>query len=351
MPDVGQGRATQGPRARRLRDLGRAAAGQAGRPAAARGRRGWSRPGCAGPRGSPGSTSPARASSTSPSTRPPRASWPGPSSRPATAYGRSEVNAGHRFNLEFVSANPTGPLHLGHVRWAAVGDALGRVLQATGAEVVREYYFNDAGVQIDRFALSLLAAAQGRADPRGRLRRRLHRRHRGAGRWRTTRPPSTGPRGVALAPVPPRGHGADVRRDPPVAGRLRRALRRLLQREGPARQGRAGRRAQAADRRRSRLRAGRRHLAAHHHVRRRQGPGPGQGRRRLDLLRRGLRLLPGQARARLRQGRDHARRRPPRLRRPLQGAGRRLRRRPRRQLRDPDRPAGQPLQGRPAAAA
>ena len=80
-------------------------------------------------------------------------------------YGRSDVNAGHRFNLEFVSANPTGPLHLGHVRWAAVGDALGRVLEASGAEVVREYYFNDAGVQIDRYALSLLAAAEGEPTP------------------------------------------------------------------------------------------------------------------------------------------------------------------------------------------
>jgi len=80
-------------------------------------------------------------------------------------YGRSDVNAGHRFNLEFVSANPTGPLHLGHVRWAAVGDALGRVLEASGAEVVREYYFNDAGVQIDRYALSLLAAAKGEPTP------------------------------------------------------------------------------------------------------------------------------------------------------------------------------------------
>ena len=81
------------------------------------------------------------------------------------AYGASQILAGHRFNLEFVSANPTGPLHLGHVRWAAVGDALARVLQHTGAEVVREYYFNDAGVQIDRFALSLLAAARGEPTP------------------------------------------------------------------------------------------------------------------------------------------------------------------------------------------
>jgi arginyl-tRNA synthetase len=80
-------------------------------------------------------------------------------------YGRTTTLAGHRFNLEFVSANPTGPLHLGHVRWAAVGDALARVLQASGAEVVREYYFNDAGVQIDRFAASLLAAAKGEPTP------------------------------------------------------------------------------------------------------------------------------------------------------------------------------------------
>jgi len=80
-------------------------------------------------------------------------------------YGGSGTSAGHRFNLEFVSANPTGPLHLGHVRWAAAGDALARILQFTGAEVVREYYFNDAGVQIDRFAASLLAAAQGKSTP------------------------------------------------------------------------------------------------------------------------------------------------------------------------------------------
>jgi arginyl-tRNA synthetase len=81
------------------------------------------------------------------------------------SYGSSHVSAGHRFNLEFVSANPTGPLHLGHVRWAAVGDALARILQLTGAEVTREYYFNDAGVQIDRFAGSLLAAARGKPTP------------------------------------------------------------------------------------------------------------------------------------------------------------------------------------------
>jgi arginyl-tRNA synthetase len=83
------------------------------------------------------------------------------------AYGRTTTMAGHRFNLEFISANPTGPLHLGHVRWAAVGDALGRVLEANGADVTKEYYFNDAGVQIDRYAQSLFAAAKGEPTPEG----------------------------------------------------------------------------------------------------------------------------------------------------------------------------------------
>ncbi len=80
-------------------------------------------------------------------------------------YGTATVLAGQRINLEFVSANPTGPIHIGGARWAAVGDALGRVLSAQGAEVVREYYFNDAGAQIDRFARSLLAAARGLPTP------------------------------------------------------------------------------------------------------------------------------------------------------------------------------------------
>ncbi|MBB3664112.1 MULTISPECIES: arginine--tRNA ligase [Prauserella salsuginis group] len=81
------------------------------------------------------------------------------------AFGRGDALAGRKINLEFVSANPTGPIHLGGTRWAAVGDALGRVLSAQGAEVTREYYFNDAGAQIDRFVNSLLAAAQGQPAP------------------------------------------------------------------------------------------------------------------------------------------------------------------------------------------
>ena len=81
------------------------------------------------------------------------------------AYGNGTGLAGQDVNLEFVSANPTGPVHLGSVRWAAVGDALVRLLRAQGAQVTAEYYFNDAGAQIDRFADSLLAAARHQPAP------------------------------------------------------------------------------------------------------------------------------------------------------------------------------------------
>jgi arginyl-tRNA synthetase len=83
-----------------------------------------------------------------------------------SAYGRSDVLAKQKINLEFVSANPTGPIHLGHTRWAAVGDALGRVLTAAGADVTREHYTNDAGVQMARFGDSVEAAAKGRPTPK-----------------------------------------------------------------------------------------------------------------------------------------------------------------------------------------
>ncbi len=82
-----------------------------------------------------------------------------------SSYGASDAFAGEKVNLEFVSANPTGPLHIGGVRWAAVGDALGRIFTMTGAQVTREYYFNDHGGQIDRFSRSLLASAQGEPPP------------------------------------------------------------------------------------------------------------------------------------------------------------------------------------------
>lgn len=80
-------------------------------------------------------------------------------------YGRSQTLAGQRFNVEFISANPTGPLHLGHTRWAAVGDAIAAVLDAAGADVDREFYINDRGVQMDLFGASLKAAAHGEPPP------------------------------------------------------------------------------------------------------------------------------------------------------------------------------------------
>jgi len=81
------------------------------------------------------------------------------------AFGRGQALVGQNLNLEFVSANPTGPVHIGAVRWAAVGDAVARLLQASGAQVSREYYFNDAGSQIERFALTLREVANGRPVP------------------------------------------------------------------------------------------------------------------------------------------------------------------------------------------
>ena len=81
------------------------------------------------------------------------------------AFGAVTILHGKKINLEFISANPTGPLHLGHTRWAAVGDALASVLAAGGAQVTREFYINDRGTQMDLFGASLRAAARGEARP------------------------------------------------------------------------------------------------------------------------------------------------------------------------------------------
>ncbi|HJS91607.1 MAG TPA: arginine--tRNA ligase [Steroidobacteraceae bacterium] len=78
-------------------------------------------------------------------------------------YGRSAVGSGKRVLVEFVSANPTGPLHVGHGRQAALGDALSSLLEAQGYEVTREYYYNDAGAQIQNLARSVQARARGLA--------------------------------------------------------------------------------------------------------------------------------------------------------------------------------------------
>ena len=81
------------------------------------------------------------------------------------SFGHGDTLAGVRVNVEFISANPTGPLHLGHTRWAAVGDAIARVLAAQGAEVDREFYINDRGSQMEKFGASIMAAANGRPVP------------------------------------------------------------------------------------------------------------------------------------------------------------------------------------------
>ncbi|MFM1965733.1 MAG: hypothetical protein RL134_1458 [Actinomycetota bacterium] len=81
------------------------------------------------------------------------------------SYGRGVGHAGQTINVEFISANPTGPIHLGHTRWAAVGDAIARVLEADGADVSREFYINDRGTQMERFGASVMAVAQGHPVP------------------------------------------------------------------------------------------------------------------------------------------------------------------------------------------
>ncbi|PYD01423.1 arginine--tRNA ligase [Microbacterium esteraromaticum] len=83
------------------------------------------------------------------------------------AYGTNQSQVGVSVNVEFVSANPVGPLHIGHTRWAALGDSIVRLLLASGADAVREYYINDAGAQMERFAQSILAAAKGEPTPEG----------------------------------------------------------------------------------------------------------------------------------------------------------------------------------------
>ncbi|MFI8525715.1 arginine--tRNA ligase [Promicromonospora sukumoe] len=84
-----------------------------------------------------------------------------------SVYGRGEALTGQVINLEYISANPTGPLHIGHTRWAALGDSLARILRAAGAGVTAEYYINDAGAQMDRFGESVLARATGGEIPEG----------------------------------------------------------------------------------------------------------------------------------------------------------------------------------------
>ena len=236
------------------------------------------------------------------------------------AAGRAEPE---RILVEFVSANPTGPLHVGGGRHAAYGDAIVRLLEAVGHEVEREYYVNDGGAQIDRFAASIAARMTGAELPEdgyegeyvSELARAARaprgstpataRRSAGAGSswcWRGCGGPSSA---SASASTPgPRERELYDR------GEVEQALAEL-------------------DEARPHLPSRRRHLAAHDRLRRRQGPGPDPRRRRADLPRRRHRLPLGQAAARLRPADRRARRRPPRLRGADAGGDRGARRRPR----------------------
>ena len=277
----------------------------------------------------------APASSTSDSTRRPPARSPRRSSTRVPRYGRTRHARRRRsINLEFVSANPTGPLHIGHTRWAALGDSIGRVLRAAGADVANEYYINDAGTQMDNFGLSVLAAAKGEPTPEGGYPGSYIADARGPGARARAEAASSSTTPSRCTP-PPRSptscSSAEIRasldrfnvhfdvwtserrlqRD-----RRRRPVRRRHRRRAPARPG-------------PRLRRGRRRVGAHDRLRRRQGPRHPPRQRRLHLLRGRRRLLPRQGRPRLRAQDLPARRRPPRLRAPPEGARRGGGRRPR----------------------
>ena len=157
----GDGRASPQPRARRLRHQSGPSARQEGRGQPARIRRLARRRTHRRRRHRLPPTWPDPASSTCASPPRPRASSSTTSSTPDDITDTPRPCENQKINLEFVSANPTGPIHIGGTRWAAVGDALGRLLASQGAEIVREYYFNDHGAQIDRFTNSLIAAARG----------------------------------------------------------------------------------------------------------------------------------------------------------------------------------------------
>jgi len=148
-------------------------------------------------------------------------------------YGRWR-KTGRKVQVEYVSANPTGPLHIGHARNAALGDAIANVQEAVGNDVQREYYYNDAGRQMELFGRSVetrLLHRHGKEAklPEDGLRGRLHQGRRGSGRRDTgsasTRPPGSG--AVAGGPARRRPHHARHDRDHPRA--VRGPVRFLLQ--------------------------------------------------------------------------------------------------------------------------
>ena len=316
-------------------------------PARARRSR-WPRQLASRPTASRRSTSPGRASSTSPSPPAPRARWRPTSSRRVRRTAAPRRSPGSKINVEFISANPTGPLHLGHTRWAAVGDAIARVLDAAGAEVDPRVLHQrprrpDGPVR----RLGRCAAALGQPVPGGRLPRCLHRRPRHGGRGRAARASSSCPTTSALVAFRRGGYALQLAEQQQQLEHVPHPLRRLVLRAVPARRaGRSPRTSRGCGARATSTTRTARCGCAPTDFGRRQGPGADPVRRRADLLRLRHGLLPRQACARLRRLHLPARRRPPRLRRPAAGDGGLRRRRPDVQPRGADRPAGQDHAGR-----
>ena len=206
--------------------------------------------------------------------------WRARSSRRARRTAPPTSTPGRTINLEFVSANPTGPVHIGGARWAPVGDSLARVFATLGADVAREYYFNDHGAQIDRFARSLLAVARGQDAPEdGYVGEYVAEIAAQGGRVK--------PRRALDCPTSEaqeifRRDGVDL-----MFTRIKQTLHGFgvdfdvyFHEQSLHDSGAVERAIAAADRDGQHLRGRRRAVAAHRAVRRRQGPGAGQVRRR-----------------------------------------------------------------------
>ena len=249
----------------------------------------------------------------------------GPIRDAGAAYGRGTAAQPQRINVEFVSANPTGPLHVGNARGAFVGDVLSRVLDAAGHDVTREYYFNDFGGQVKALGASVRAIRQGSPLPEdgyrgdyvgemaasvpdaGRARRRGCRARRGRLDLR-----SVGVRGAAG-----RDRGQPRRPWSPLR-RVEDGELRPRRRVGDARR-------RAPSRSRIRLRRGRRDLVPLDGLRRRSGSRDLSVQRPADLLRRGHRLRQREVQPRLRRADLRLGREPPRRRRPTHPCGHRTR--------------------------
>ena len=314
--------------ARRLRDQRGAAAGEEGGHAAARARAVSGRGAGRDRRHREGRHR--RAGLPEHHRRPPepRARWPPTSSPPVRRTARRETFAGERINLEFVSANPTGPLHIGGTRWAAVGDALGRIFtmpapRSPGSTTSTTTAARSTGSptrcspapRVSRCPRTATAGITSTTSPRRS--------------WQSSPASSTCPRTSAVRSSAPRACEmmfAEIKQEP---ARLRRRLRRLLPRGQPARRAvpSSGPWSGSPSWATSTSRTARSGCAPNSSVTTRTGWSSGRTARGTYLVR-GPGLLPRQARARLRPLLHHARRRPPRLRRPDDGDVCSLRRRP-----------------------